>query len=422
MRLLADVRPLRESRPFRRLWWASTLSSVGSALTAFALPLQVYDLTRSPLAVGALGVAEMVPTLAIGLLGGSLADAVDRRKLILAMTTCSAAVSVALAAQAYIPLHALWLLYTLAALQSAAGAVRAPAQRALVPSLLPRHLLPAGLALNRLSFQVMLIAGPAVAGLIAGVPALGLPACYLADAVSFSASLYAVARLPVLGREDSSPRPSARAVAEGISFIRRSQRLAGALLADLDSTVFALPVALFPAINAQRFGGDPRTLGLFMTAIGVGGLLSATFSGPLHHISRQGLAMLGAVVVWGGAFAGFALVRGLWPTLLLLGLAGAADTVTVVFRGAIVQSSTPEHLRGRVTAAEFVVGAGGGQLGNLESGALGSLTSPGVSALAGGLVTVAGAIALGLALPGLRRYRARPDPTVPEAAGGAASG
>jgi MFS family permease len=167
----------------------------------------------------------------------------------------------------------------------------------------------------------------------------------------------------------------------------------------------ALPVALFPAINAERFGGDPRTLGLFVTAIGVGGLVSAALSGPIRHVRQQGRAMLCTVAVWGAAFAGFAVAPTLWLTLSLLAIAGAADTFTVVFRGAIVQTSTPDELRGRVTAADFVVGSGGRELGNVEAGALGSLTTPTVSALCGGLATIAGAIVIGLALPAFTRYR-----------------
>jgi MFS family permease len=166
-----------------------------------------------------------------------------------------------------------------------------------------------------------------------------------------------------------------------------------------------LPVALFPAINAERFGGNPRTLGLFMAAIGVGGLVSGALSGPVGHITRQGRAMLWAVAIWG---AGFAIARTLWLTLAMLAIAGAADVFTVVFRGTIVQQTTPEEFRGRVTAADYVVGLSGGQLGNLEAGALGSLTSPTISALSGGLVTVAGAIVIGLALPAFARYRAQP--------------
>lgn len=407
-RLLADIRPLRESAAFRRLWAGTTLSSVGGALTSFAVILQVYDLTHSPFAVGVIGVAQMVPTLVIGLLSGVVADATDRRKLVLVTSGGLAAVSAAFAAQAFAGLRLVWLLYVLVAVKSSLGAVGSPARSTLIPSLLPASQVPAGLMLNRLSFQIMMTAGPALAGLIAAVPQLGLRACYLIDAVSFAASLYAAARLPAMRPSASAARPGPRAVAEGITFIRRSPVLAGAFLADLNATVFGLPVALFPAINAERFGGNPRTLGLFTAAIGLGGLVSAAFSGPVMHSSRQGRAMLCAVIVWGAAFAGFAISPILWLTLSLLAVAGAADTFTVVFRGAILQAVTPDQLRGRVMAADYVVGAGGGQLGNLEAGALGSLTTPTISALSGGLATIAGAIVIGLALPAFTRYRRQP--------------
>jgi MFS family permease len=325
-----------------------------------------------------------------------------------------AVVSAALAAQALAGLRLVWLLYALTAVESALGAINAPARSTFIPRLLPAGQLPAGLALNRLSFQITLTAGPALAGLIAAAPHLGLQACYLIDTVSFAAALYGVGRLPAMRPQAGAARPSPRAVADGISFIRRSPLLAGAFLADLNATVFGLPIALFPAINAERFGGDPRTLGLFTAAIGVGGLVSAALSGPIRHISRQGRAMLGAVIVWGAAFAGFAIAPSLWLTLGLLAIAGAADTFTVIFRGAIVQANTPDHLRGRVLAADYVVGAGGGQLGNLEAGALGSLTSPTVSALSGGLATIAGAIVIGLVLPAFTRHQ-HPRRGAPEA-------
>jgi MFS family permease len=415
-RLVADVTPLRESAAFRRLWAGTTLSSVGGALTDFAVMLDVYDLTHSSLAVGAIGVAQVVPILIVGLLCGPVVDALDRRRLVLATTTCLALVSAALAAQAFAGLHLLWPLYALVAVQAAVSAVDRPARSTFVPGLLPPGQLAAGLALDRLSFQIMLTAGPALAGLIAAAPHLGLPACYLLDTVSFAAALYGIARLPAM-RPGAPARPGPRAVAEGIGFIRRSQVIGGAFLADLNATVFGLPVALFPAINAERFGGDPRTLGLFATSVGVGGLVSAAFSGPVGHIVRQGRAMLAAVAVWGAAFAGFAVAPGLWLTLGLLAVAGAADAFTVVFRGAIVAAATPDRLRGRVMAADYIVGAGGAQLGNLEAGALASLTSPVISAAAGGLATVVGAIVIGLALPAFTRYRREPTgrrPQVPE--------
>jgi MFS family permease len=404
------VAPLRESAAFRRLWVGTTLSSVGGALTSFAVILQVYDLTRSTLAVGAIGVAQMVPTLAVGLLGGPLTDTADRRKLVLVTSGCLAAVSAVLAAQAFAGLRLVWLLYALLAVQSSLLAVDRPARSTFVPSLLPISQVAAGLALNRLSFQVTLTAGPALAGLIAASSHPG-PAGLLppgrgqlrggsvrgGQAAGHAAAGQRTPAGAARGRRGNQlhpPQPGA-----GRRVPRRSQR-------------HRLRPARgpFPAINAERFGGNPRTLGLFTAAIGVGGLASAAFSGPIRHIARQGRAMLCTVAVWGAAFAGFAGAPGLWLTLSLLAVAGAADTFTVVFRGAIVVAVTPDQLRGRVLAADYVVGAGGGELGSLEAGALGSLTSPTISALAGGLVTIAGAIAIGLTLPVFNRYRRQPDP------------
>ena len=403
-RVLIDIRPLRESPQFRRLWAGSTLSWIGSSMTTFAVTLQVYEITRSPFAVGAIGIARMVPMLTIGLLGGSLADAVDRRKLVLITTICLAVVSAAMAAQAFAGMRLVWLLYGLVAVQSALSAVSSPARQTFMSLLLPTGQLAAGLALNRLSFQVMLIAGPAVAGMITAATS-GLQTCYLVDTISFAAALYGIAGLPAMPPQEGIARPGPRAVAEGVRFIARSQVLAGAFLTDLNATVFGLPVALFPAINAERFGGSASTLGLFTAAIGVGGLVSSVFSGPVGHLSRQGLAMLAAASVWGAAFAGFALARSLWLTLALLAVAGAADTFTVVFRSAIVQSFTPDRFRGRVLAADYVVGAGGGEIGNLEAGTVGSLTSPTIAALSGGLAAMAGVIVISVVRPAFAAYR-----------------
>lgn len=414
VKLLADVTPLRSSAAYRRFWAGTTLSTIGGSLTYFAITLQVYDITRSPAAVGLLGLAAMVPLLTVGLIGGTLIDRLDRRRLVLACTGCAMAVSAALVAQAFLGMRLVWPLYLLFAMASACGAVNAPTRRTLIRGLLPDSQLPAALALDQLTFQTTMTAGPALAGAIVAAPHFGFGGCYLIDTASFAAALYGAARLP---RTPASPAPAEgtrlAAVAAGVSFIRRSPVLCGAFLADLNATFFGLPISLFPAINAARFGGDPRTLGLFTTAIGVGGLISAVLSGPVKHLRRQGLGMLVTVSVWGAAFAVFALAGSLWLTLLALAVAGAADAGTVVLRGIIVQTVTPEEFRGRVTAADYVVGAGGAQLGSLEAGAVGSLASPEISALSGGLITVAGAVVIGAALPAFRRYRAGAADPVP---------
>jgi hypothetical protein len=403
-RLLLDISPLRSSPAYRRLWLGSLLSSVGSALTMFALPLQVWDITRSALDVGLLSAVQLVPAITIGLLGGAWADAHDRRRMLLGATLALVATSVALAVTARSGTGLLWLIYLIAAVRAGLAGITGPARRTFIPALLAPEKVAAGLALDRLGFQLMLIAGPAVGGVMVGVPAIGLRGCYLVDAATFAGSLYGLGRLPAAALlPTGGATRTLGAVREGIAFIVGHPRLAGAFLADLSATVFALPVSLFPAINAQRFGGDPHTLGLFTASIGVGGLASTLLSGPIVRLRRQGPAMLVAVCVWGGAFAAFAVVSGLALTLVMLACAGAADTITVVMRGAIVQANTPDAMRGRVTAVDYVVGLCGGQLGNLEAGALGSLASPAASALAGGLATILAAALVGLALPGFVR-------------------
>jgi MFS family permease len=430
MRLLTDITPLRESPAFRRIWLGSMLSGIGSAMTTFAVMLQVYDLTRSSAAVGGIGLAQFIPLLLISLPGGTLADRVDRRRLVLAVTVGQTAISAVLFALAAVGGASLWALYALVAAGSALGAINAPARRTFIPRLVPPGQLSAAIALNRIIFQVTMIAGPSLAGVVAA--GTGLRGCYLVDVVSFAGSLWGVGRMPAMPPQapaaardggDSTgktgagkhtrPRSGLALTLDGLAFIRRTPVLCGAFLADVNATFFGLPVSLFPAINAERFGGSPRTLGLFVTAIGVGGLVSAVFAGPLKHLPRHGLVMLTCVAGWGAGFALFAVAPTLWLTLLALALAGLADTFTVVVRGIIVQEVTPDEFRGRVNAADFLVGAGGGDLGSLEAGLVGSLTTPVISALSGGLLTVVGALAIGAALPGFRRYRSAAPAAAP---------
>jgi MFS family permease len=286
-RLLPDLGPARDHPAFRRLLAGGLLSTLGSSMTSFAVVLQLWDLTRSSLAVGLLGLT-FIPVLFVGLLGGAAADAVDRRKLALAVSVGLMAVSAAFAAQAWARFGQVWLLYALAMVQAVLQATAAPSRRTFMPRLVPPEQLTAAIALNTLSSRIVMLAGPALAGLVAA--AWGVRACYAIDAVSFVASLYATARLPAMrpaGRDASRAaglsadgpasrrRRSLGATADGLRFIGRKPLLVAAFLTDLDAMLLGLPVALFPALNAAHFGGSPRTLGLLNAAVGVGGLLSA---------------------------------------------------------------------------------------------------------------------------------------------------
>jgi MFS family permease len=404
-RILADIRPMQQSAEYRRLWFGTVLSGLGSRMTSVAVPIQVYALTHSSLAVGALGLAVAVPLIALGLVGGSFADAVDRRKLVLVTTGARALVSVVLAGQALLDLRQLWLLYAAVAVQSALSAIDTPARQTFTPRLISLDLLPAAAALGQLSFQIGVVVGPLAAGVL--IAAWGLPAAYLADVVSFVFAFYGLIGLRPMPPEGGVVRPGLRAVLDGLRFLRSRPVLATALLVDVNATVFGMPQALFPAFAATHFGGGSRTVGLLYAAPAIGGLIGAAFSGPLSHVRRQGLAVLCAASVWGLAIAGFGLASPLWLAVALLGIAGAADIVTVVFRSTILQVLTPDALRGRINGVNFVVGEGGPRLGDVEAGVVAALTSPMVSAVSGGLACVAGVIALGLAVPAFARYDAR---------------
>ncbi len=412
MRILPDFGPARANPAFRRLLIGGLLSSLGSAMTTFAVTLQIWELSRSSLAVGLLGLT-FIPVLIVGLYGGAIADAVDRRRLALYTTAGLMVVSAAFAAQAYAQLGQLWLLYLLAAVQAMLRGLGSPARRTFVPRLVPAEKLTAAIALNTLTGRIAMLVGPALAGVITG--AWGLKTCYAVDAVSFVASLYATVRLPAMHAAVRGPRgsrgrarPSLRATADGLRFIRHRPVLVAAFLTDLDAMLLGLPVALFPALNAAHFGGSPQTLGLLNAAPGLGGLLSAALSGPAARASRHGRGMLAGTMIWGLAIAWFGLTRNLPLALVMLAVAGAADTLTVIFRSSMVQTVTPDEFRGRVSSVEYIIGAGGSPVGNVEAGVVASLTSPVISAVSGGIGCFAVAVGIVFAFPAFTRYRAEP--------------
>ena len=428
--ILPDFGPARHNAAFRRLLAGGLLSALGSSMTSFAVVLQIWDLSRSSLDVGLLGLT-FVPVLIVGLLGGSVADAVDRRALALVTTACLMAVSAAFAVQAYAQFRQLWLLYALAMVQATMQATGAPARRTFVARLVPSEQLTAAIALNTLTGRITMLSGPALAGVITA--AWGLRTCYAIDTVSFVASLYATARLPAMhpeatesrvpAQESGAParpnaaRPSLRAIAEGLRFIRHRPLLVAAFLTDLDAMLLGLPVALFPALNAAHFGGSPQTLGLLNAAPGIGGLLSAVLSGPAARVSHQGRGMTAGTMIWGAAIACFGLTRSLPLALAMLAIAGAADTLTVMYRGSMVQTVTPDEFRGRVSSVEYIIGTGGAPLGNVESGTVASLTTPTISAVSGGVGCFVIAALIAGAIPALTRYRAGtpPDPVPAQA-------
>ncbi|MEU4822058.1 MFS transporter [Actinomadura sp. NPDC023710] len=404
---LIDVRPLRGSRTFRDLWVGSSLASIGQQIAVVAVLQQVWELTRSPLWTGAIGLATGVPLLVLGLVGGSLADAVDRRSLVRAATGGQALAALALMVQAAAGNRSVTLLLALVAAEAGCAALGAPARRTFPVRLLPADQVAAGLALQNVAFQAAMLIGPAVAGLV--LAQWRYPAAYAIQALATAASMIAVIRLPAMPARRADDQPPGRGrrgpLPGGWRIILRHPILWGSFGIDLAATVLAMPIALFPMINEIRFGGDPRTLGLFLSAIAVGGLGAGLFSGAVTRLRRGALAQLVAATAWGLALAGFGLAGPLWLALSCLAAAGAADTVAVITRGALIQMETPDHFRGRVSSVEHVIGVAGPEIGNFRGGLLASVTSAPLALLAGGLAAAAAVVSVGLADPPLRRHR-----------------
>lgn len=404
-RIFADLTPLRTSRDYRRLWVGGTISWVGQAMTALAISLQVYDITRSSFAVGLVGLFSLVPLVAFGLYGGAIADTVDRRTLGLYSSLGAAALSVALAAAALLDYHRVWFLYAVVALQAVCGALSGPARAAMIPRLLPAGQLPAANALNSVTMTSGTMAGPMLGGLIVGW--WGYQAAYLIDAVTFLAALYAMWRLPSMKPDRAEGTRGRASVADGLRFLGTRPNVRMTFFTDMAAMVLAHPRALFPAVAVLWYGGDAKTVGLLVAAPAVGALLGGLFSGWQGRLRRHGLAILCAVGTWGLAIAVFGLTRNLWLGLFFLALAGCADTVSMVFRTTMLQAATPDEMRGRLQGVFIVVVAGGPRLGDFLAGSAADLASPAVAITGGGLACVLVLGLLALRWRGFAHYDAR---------------
>ncbi|GAB3974224.1 MFS transporter [Plantactinospora veratri] len=400
---LVDIRPLREHPTFRRLWLGTTASGLGGQLGVFAVTFYVWEHTRNPVTVGLIGLFTAAPLIVFALLGSAFVDHVDRRRLALATTWGQIVTSFLMAAVAVGPADGTWAMLVLVAVAAAFSALGTPARRTFVARLLPADRLAAGLALNHLSFQLAILLGPALAGLLTAH--WGTTVCFVINGLAAVAALVGITGLPVTGPTDGTGRPGAAAVWEGIRYAARTPVVRAAFLVDLAATVLAMPMALFPVINQEKFGGSPEVLGLLTSAVAVGGVLASALSGTITRRDRPGLVLLGCAAVWGTALAGVGLSGQLPVVLALLALAGAADTWSVVSRGTIVQSRTPESHRGRVAALEHIVGTAGPHLGGLRAGLVAAGTTAGTALVVGGLTCLAGLGLVSALVPQLQRLR-----------------
>jgi MFS family permease len=409
VRIFLDLTPLRRSGDFRALTGGLGVSTLGNQLTMVAVPYQVYGITHTSLDVGLVSLAQLFPLIFGSLFGGSLVDAVDRRRMLLVVETLSALSSAGLALNADFG-PALWPLFLFPAVTAALSGMDSSARNAMVPGMVGLTLVPAASAMFQSLFQTGAIVGPAVAGLL--LAGAGVRAVYWVDVVTYLIAVAAVLAIspqpPSRGVPGAAPvRPGWRSTAEGLRFVRRSQPVQGAYLIDLNAMVFGMPRALFPALGATVFGGGATTVGLLYAAPGAGALLGALTSGWVGRVRRQGLAVTCAVIVWGLAIAGFGLVRFLPVALLLLAVAGCADVFSAVFRNTMIQFAGPDSMRGRLMGVQMAVVAGGPRLGDLEAGVVATAFGDTVSVVSGGLGCVVGALLVARLLPGFRRSTVR---------------
>jgi MFS family permease len=405
---VVDVTPLREVPGFRWLFYGFFSVQAGRQLTVVAVPFQVFAITGSTLAVGLLGLAQLIPLLILSVVGGALADAIDRRKILVLSPIILALTSAGLMWNALLDTPLVWPLFVLSAINAGVSAVDGPARQAMVPSLVGRALLPSALALNQTLTNVAKAAFPAFGGLL--IATAGLPLTFGVETACFLLATVLMRGLPVISVKGGGRRLELSSVVEGFKYLKNMRLIQAAMLIDLNAMVFGMPTALFPAMGTETFGGDAFTVGLLYAAPGAGALLGAITSGWVSAIRRQGRAVVFAVVGWGFAIAIFGLTSSLILGLSMLALGGAADVVSAIFRGTIIQLSTPDELRGRVSSMHMAVVAGGPRLGDLEAGVVAALTSVRFSVVSGGLACVLGALGVARWAPTFLRYRPDPDP------------
>ncbi|GAB2980634.1 MFS transporter [Nocardioides montaniterrae] len=418
--LLADTRPLRNPH-FRRLWTANIVTVIGAQLTVVAVPAQIYAETGSSAYVGLTGVFGLVPLVVFGLWGGALADHFDRRTILRVTTTGLIVTSLLFWLQAFSGLGSVWPLLALFSIQQGFFAVNQPTRSAVLPRLLSDDLLPAANSLNMTILQAGGIAGPLVGGAL--IPVTGFSWLYLIDAVCLTATWWAVFRLPPLPVAGVTGRaPGIRSVIDGLRYLADHPVLRMSFVVDIIAMLFGMPRALFPQIAHESFGGPTDgglAFALLFAGIPAGAVIGGVFSGWVSRISRQGVAVVWSIVLWGLSMVGFGVAVGLavhhsrplWLTVavLMLMVGGAADMASAAFRTSMLQASATDEVRGRLQGIFIVVVAGGPRLADVAHGAVAAVVGTAVTAAGGGVLVVVGCLVAVVLVPVFVRYRLVPS-------------
>jgi MFS family permease len=394
-----DLRPWRTSRDYRLLWSSGAVSVLGSFITYVTVPLQIKELTGSYLAVGAMGLVELVPMIVFGLYGGALADAVDRGRIVLLAEAGLALMSLLLLANSLLPHPMLWLIYVVVALAAALDGLQRPSLDALLPRIVPRDQLTAAIALSSMRFSVGAIVGPAIGGLIAAT--FGVSIAYTCDLVSFAIALSLLAQLKAVPPPSDADKPSLRGILEGLRYAGSRPELLGTYLVDIAAMILAMPNALFPFLADEI--GAPWALGLMYAATSVGALAVTLTSGWTSKMHRHGLMVAVAAGAWGLAMAGAGWSKPVWLVLSFLVIAGAADCVSGLFRSTMWNQTIPDNLRGRLAGIELLSYTAGPQLSQIRAGGMASLIGVRPAIWTGGLACVV-AVLGSARLKGFIRY------------------
>ncbi|HEX6246400.1 MAG TPA: MFS transporter [Nocardioidaceae bacterium] len=404
--LRVDTTPLRESRDFRLLFWAGTVFYLGGMISYVALPYQLYTLTGSNFAVGALGIVELVPLVVFGLYGGALADHVDRRRMLVATGSAQAVLTALLAVNAFLPEPQVWPIYVLGALLAAAQSLQRPSKEALEPRTVRHDQIMAASALTSLGREVGMLAGPAVGGLL--LAAFGAAWCFTVDVVALLVATALFAALRPYPVADRSNPPSLRGIHEGLTYAVRRRDLLGTYVVDMVAMFMAMPTVLFPALAADVFG-RPDLLGLLYSAGTLGSLLATATSGWTRHVHHHGRAVVVAAAAWGAAIALAGLMSSIWWLLVFLVLAGAADMISGIFRATVWNQTIPDHMRGRLAGIEMLSYSVGPLGGQARAGLVADAWSVRASIVSGGILCVVGVVGTALWLRDFWSYDARTD-------------
>jgi MFS family permease len=403
-RIAVDVTPLRESRGFRSLWLGQSIAYVAWRMLPVLVSVQMFDITHSSLAVGILAIAQFVPLVALTIVGGALADAHDRRRILLASLVGVGLATGALAAVTAANTQSATVIFVLTLLCWSSFSLGAGAVRSLTPRLVPLEQLPAAAALNGLYNNLGLVVGPAFAGVL--IAEIGLGWTYVVAVVGMAIAVVVTLGVPAVPPAHDAQRVTIGSVWEGFRYVAHQHVVLGFFIIDSIAMIFGMPAALFPQM-AQEIFASPASVGFLFAAPAVGAFAASLVSGWVMRVNKQGAAIVAAASGWGLAIAAFGFTSTLWIALALLVVAGAFDQVSAIFRSTIVLTVTPDHMRGRLGGIEFAQVASTPALGNLEAGAIASLTSVRFSIVFGGIVCVVGTLVTAAIFPLLLRYDAR---------------